>query len=94
LNISALERLSGWIIGQRLKQVSCDILQVSDGSICPALHKLVREGWILQNWKPRRDYHRAKFLFVNAALTQEVEKEADLNRLSSAISRVVKLKEF
>jgi DNA-binding PadR family transcriptional regulator len=64
LKILALEPLHGWAIGQRLKQVSGDVLQVSDGSLYPALHKL------------------------------ELEKEAaNWNRLSTAISRVVKLKE-
>jgi DNA-binding PadR family transcriptional regulator len=46
LKILALEPLHGWAICQRLKQVSGDILQVSDGSLYPALHKLENEGWI------------------------------------------------
>jgi PadR family transcriptional regulator PadR len=52
LKILALEPLHGWAIGQRLKQVSGDILQVSDGSLYPALHKLEQEGWIEAEWKP------------------------------------------
>ena len=46
LKILALEPLHGWAIGQRLTQVSGDVLQVSDGSLYPALHKLEQEGWI------------------------------------------------
>ena len=46
LKILALEPLHGWAIGQRLKQVSGDVLQVSDGSLYPALHKLEQQGWI------------------------------------------------
>jgi PadR family transcriptional regulator len=53
LKILALEPLNGWAIGQRLKQVSDDVLQVSDGSLYPALHKLEQEGWITAEWKPR-----------------------------------------
>jgi len=46
LKILALEPLHGWAISQRLKQVSRDVLQVSDGSLYPALHKLEQEGWM------------------------------------------------
>ena len=61
LKILALEPLHGWAIGQRLKQVSGDILQVSDGSLYPALHKLEQEGWIEAEWKPTENNRRAKF---------------------------------
>jgi len=50
LKILALEQLHGWAIGQRLKQGSGDVLQVSDGSLYPALHKLEQEGWITAEW--------------------------------------------
>src|SRR5437868_12013517 len=46
LKILALEPLNGFAVSQRLKQISCDVLQVSDGSLYPALHKLEQEGWI------------------------------------------------
>ena len=52
LKILALEPLNGWAISQRLTQVSGDVLQVSDGSLYPALHKLEQEGWISSEWKP------------------------------------------
>src|SRR5215831_2253473 len=61
LKILALEPLHGWAIGQRLKQVSGDVLQVSDGSLYPALHKLEQEGWITAEWKPTENNRRAKF---------------------------------
>src|SRR5215510_4249844 len=61
LKILALEPLNGWAIGQRLKQVSHDVLQVSDGSLYPALHKLEQEGWIKAEWKPSENNRRAKF---------------------------------
>jgi PadR family transcriptional regulator, regulatory protein PadR len=94
LKILALEPLNGWAIGQRLKQVSGDILQVSDGSLYPALHKLEQEGWITAEWKPSENNRRAKFYSLTRLGRQELEKEAaNWNRLSTAISRVVKLKE-
>ena len=94
LKILALEPLHGWAIGQRLKQVSGDVLQVSDGSLYPALHKLEQEGWITAEWKPSENNRRAKFYSLTRLGRKELEKEAaNWNRLSAAISRVVKLKE-
>src|SRR5262249_32971175 len=61
LKILALEPLNGWAIGRRLKQVSDDALQVSDGSLYPALHKLEQEGWITAEWKQSENNRRAKF---------------------------------
>src|SRR5262244_811352 len=51
LKILALERMNGFAVSQRLKQVFGDVLQVSDGSFYPALHKLEQEGWIAAQWK-------------------------------------------
>jgi PadR family transcriptional regulator, regulatory protein PadR len=94
LKILVLEPLHGWAIGQRLKQVSGDVLQVSDGSLYPALHKLEQEGWITAEWKPSENNRRAKFYSLTRLGRKELEKEAaNWNRLSAAISRVVKLKE-
>ncbi|MCI0419799.1 MAG: PadR family transcriptional regulator [Acidobacteria bacterium] len=94
LKILALEPLNGWAIGQRLKQVSGDVLQVSDGSLYPALHKLEQEGWIKAEWKQSENNRRAKFYSLTRLGRKELEKEAaNWNRLSAAITRVVKLKE-
>ena len=94
LKILVLEPLHGWAIGQRLKQVSGDVLQVSDGSLYPALHKLEQEGWITAEWKPSENNRRAKFYSLTRLGRKELEKEAaNWDRLSTAISRVVKLKE-
>ena len=54
LTIIALEPIHAWAISQRLKQVSGDALQVSDGSLYPALHKLEHEGWITAEWRDRK----------------------------------------
>jgi PadR family transcriptional regulator PadR len=61
LKVLALEPLNGWVISQRLKPVSDDVLQVSDGSLYPALHKLEQEGWITAEWKASENNRRAKF---------------------------------
>ena len=94
LKIVALEPLNGWAISQRLKQVSGDVLQVSDGSLYPALHKLEQEGWIKAEWKPSENNRRAKFYSLTRPGRKQLEKEAaNWDRLSAAISQVVKLKE-
>jgi transcriptional regulator len=94
LKILALEPLNGWAISQRLKQVSGEILQVSDGSLYPALHKLEQGGWVTAEWKASENNRRAKFYSLTRLGRQELKKEAaNWERLSSAITQVVKLKE-
>ena len=94
LKILALEPMHGWAISQRLKQVSGDVLQVSDGSLYPALHKLEQEGWITAEWKPSENNRRAKFYSLTRLGRRQLEKEtANWARLSSAISGVIKLSE-
>jgi transcriptional regulator len=94
LKIVALEPLHGWAISQRLKQVSRDVLQVSDGSLYPALHKLEQDGWITAKWKTSEQGRRAKFYSLTRDGRRKLETEAvNWARLSAAISRVVSLKE-
>jgi len=93
MKILALEPLHGWAISQRLKQVSGEVLQVSDGSLYPALHKLEQEGWIRAEWKPSDNNRRAKYYSLTRAGRRELKSEAEnWRRLSAAISLVVDLK--
>jgi PadR family transcriptional regulator PadR len=94
LRILALEPLHGWALSQRLKQMSADVLQVSDGSLYPALHKLEQQGWIHAEWKPTENNRRAKFYSLTRPGRQYLEKElANWERLSAAISDVLRLTE-
>jgi|SRR6516162_2436730 transcriptional regulator len=94
LKILALEPLHGWAVSLRLKQVSDDVLQVSDGSLCPALHKLEQEGWITAEWKTSELGRRAKFYSLTRFGRRQLEKETAVwERLSGAISQVVRMKE-
>lgn len=94
LKILALEPLHGWAIGQRLRQVSGNVLQVSDGSLYPALHKLENEGWIKAEWKATENNRRAKFYSLTRAGRHQLETEtASWDRLSTAISQVVRIEE-
>jgi transcriptional regulator len=94
LKILALQPLHGWAVSQRLKQVSGDILQVSDGSLYPALHKLEQEGWIAAEWKTSELGRRAKFYSLTRLGRKQLEKEsANWSRLSGAINQVIDLRE-
>jgi len=92
LNILALEPLHGWAISQRLTSISGDVLQVSEGSLYPALHKLEQEGWIKAEWKQTENNRRAKFYSLTRLGQKQLDAEtANWTRLSSAISHVVQL---
>jgi len=94
LKILTLEPLNGFAISVRLKQISGEVLQVSDGSLYPALHKLEQEGWIKAEWKPSENNRRAKFYSLTRLGRRHLEREADnWNRLSAAISQVIRLEE-
>ena len=94
LKILALEPLNGWAINRRLKQISSDVLGVSDGSLYPALHKLEHRGWIRAQWKPSENNRRAKFYSLTRLGRKQFEKEAaNWNRVSAAISGIVELEE-
>ena len=94
LKILALEPMNGYAISLRLKQVSGDVLRVSDGSLYPALHKLEQEGWITAEWKPTENHRHAKFYSLTRLGRGQLDKEsANWARLSAAISQVVKLEE-
>jgi transcriptional regulator len=94
LKILTLEPMNGYAISIRLKQVSGDVLQVSDGSLYPALHKLEQEGWIKGEWKPTENNRRAKFYSLSRLGKGQLEKEsANWSRLSAAITAIIKLDE-
>jgi transcriptional regulator len=86
--------MNGFSISLRLKQISGDVLQVSDGSLYPALHKLEQEGWIRAEWKMTENNRRAKFYSLTRAGRAALEKESESwERLSASIARVMKLKQ-
>jgi PadR family transcriptional regulator PadR len=94
LKMLALEPMNGWAISQRLRQVSKEVLQVSDGSLYPALHKLEQEGFVTAEWRQSENNRRAKFYSLTRlgrrALSHETE---EWERLSRAISLIVRLRE-
>jgi PadR family transcriptional regulator, regulatory protein PadR len=94
LKILALQPLNGWAISQRLKQISSDVLGVSDGSLYPALHKLEHRGWVKAQWQSSENNRRAKLYSLTRLGRKQLEQEtANWQRVSAAISVIVKLKE-
>ena len=94
LKILALQPLHGWAISRRLKSISGDVLQVSEGSLYPALHKLEQEGWITAEWKQTENNRRAKFYSLTRLGRKQLNSEAaNWELLSSAISAVIRLSE-
>jgi PadR family transcriptional regulator PadR len=75
LKLLALQPLHGWAISLRLRSLSGDVLQVSEGSLYPALHKLEQEGWIQSEWKQTENNRRAKFYALTATGRKQLARE-------------------
>ena len=91
LKVVALEPMHGWAIAQRIKQMSKDVLQVGQGSLYPALHKLEQQGWIEAEWGESDNNRRAKYYSLTRAGRKALNQEsAHWERLSAAISVIVR----
>ena len=90
LKTLALEPMHGWGIAQRIRQVSGEILQVNQGALYPALHRLEQSGWIRAKWGESDNNRRAKFYSLTPAGRKYLEREqANWQRLSTAIGLVL-----
>src|SRR5580698_2677986 len=90
LKTLSLDPMNGWSIAKRIVQVSQEVLQVQQGSLYPALHRLEHQGWIKAEWKASENNRRAKFYSLTAAGRKQLRSELDnWRRLSSAIGLVV-----
>ena len=90
LKTLALEPMHGWGIAQRIRQVSGDVLQVNQGALYPALHRLEQSGWIKAKWGESDNNRRAKFYSLTPAGRKYLEREqANWERLSTAIGLVL-----
>ena len=91
LTVVALEPMHGWAIGQRISQMSNDVLQVGQGSLYPALHKLEQQGWIEAEWRDSENNRRAKYYALTREGRRALKHEAaHWERLSAAISLIVR----
>jgi transcriptional regulator len=90
LRTLALESMHGWGIASRIQQVSRDVLQIGQGSLYPALHRLEYKGWITSDWGTSENNRRAKFYSLTAAGKKQLKAELrQWDRLSSAIGLVL-----
>jgi len=88
----ALEPAHGWAIAQRIRQVSKDVLQVNQGSLYPALHRLKQSGWIRAKWGESDNNRRAKYYALTPAGRKYLDQEqANWQRLSAAIGLVLEI---
>ena len=90
LKTIALEPMHGWGIAQRIRQVSQEVLQVNQGALYPALHRLEQSGWIKAKWGESDNNRRAKYYSLTAPGRKYLEQEeANWKRLSTAIGLVL-----
>jgi PadR family transcriptional regulator PadR len=91
LRTISLEAKHGWAIAKRIQQVSQEALQVQQGSLYPALHRLEQQAWIKAEWKETETGRMAKFYSLTRAGRKHLEKELESwERLSSAINLVIR----
>jgi len=91
LKVLANEATHGWAIAQRIRLMSNDVLQVGQGSLYPALHKLEHQGWITSTWGESDNGRRAKYYSLTRAGRKALATEsAQWERLSSATSLIVR----
>jgi transcriptional regulator len=91
LKTVALEPQHGWAISERVQQISKDVLQIQQGSLYPALHRLERRGWIKARWGASENNRKAKYYELTAAGRKQLEREENAwNKLAAAVAQVLR----
>jgi PadR family transcriptional regulator PadR len=92
LKTISIEPRHGWAIAKRIQQVSQDALQVTQGALYPALHRLEQQGWISAKWRTTDTGREAKFYQLTKAGAAQLNKElAQWDRLSNAVGLVIRM---
>jgi PadR family transcriptional regulator len=90
LKTIALEPKHGWAIAKRIEQVSNDVLQVTQGALYPALHRLEQQGWVRAEWRATETGREAKFYSLTRSGRLQLERELEQwQRLSGAVALVI-----
>ena len=90
LRTLASGEMHGWGVSQRLQQISQDVLQVTQGSLYPALYRLEQQGWIESSWGDSDNNRRAKFYrLTKSGHRQLAEETASWERITTAVARVL-----
>jgi len=86
------ESMHGYAIAERIEQISNNVLQVGEGSLYPALHRMDEAGWIRSEWSPSENNRRARYYRISAAERRQlVEEETEWLLAAEAITRVLRL---
>jgi transcriptional regulator len=94
LKIVALEPVHGYGIAQRIQQISRDVLQVQQGSLYPALHRLEKRGWLAAEWRESETGREAKFYSLTRVGRKQLEAETEnWDRLAGAVALIMKTAE-
>jgi PadR family transcriptional regulator, regulatory protein PadR len=92
LKTISLEPKHGWAIAKRIEQVTDEVLQVTQGALYPALHRLEQQGWVRSEWKVSETGREAKFYSLTRAGAVQLQKELDQwERLSNAVGLVIRM---
>ena len=92
LKALSLQPMHGWGISERIHQVSRETLQIPQGSLYPALHRLERRGWVSASWGASDNNRRAKYYELTRAGRKQLEAEAqDWERLTTAVALVLRM---
>lgn len=94
LKVVALGPVHGYGIAQRIRQISTDVLQVQQGSLYPALHRLEKRGWIAADWGESENNRQARFYRLSAKGRKQLAAEEETwNRLSKAVTLILRTAE-
>ena len=85
------DALHGWAISERIQQISEDVLQINQGSLYPALHRLEHQGWIEAEWAVSELGRRAKYYLTASGRKQLTIETREWERMANAIGRIMKL---
>jgi transcriptional regulator len=92
LRTLALQSMHGWAIARRIQQVSQEVLQITQGALYPALHRLEQQGWLRAEWRSTETGREAKFYALTRAGRAQLEKElVQWERLSEAVGMVIRM---
>jgi len=92
LNTLSLEPQHGWAIAKRIQQVSNEVLQITQGALYPALHRLEQQGWIKSEWRVSENGRDAKYYTLTRAGRSQLQRErAQWERLSNAVGLVLRM---
>lgn len=94
LRTLSVESMHGWAVAARIQQTSQEVLQVTQGALYPALHRLEQQGWLRSSWRKTETGREAKFYTLTRAGRAQLDKElAQWERLSGAVGLVIRMAE-